>query len=641
MKFNWEKLSLISSMKSRRTFPIVFLAIFLVTGNFSPEAFASDFEHPSGTFEIDVLPISTSLGTPTINLNEAQNTVASISQIYSALSDGKVKFVLRKILPGVSSVGPILAVTDTLKYVPADNPPVDAGFAGLIVVEVIPKNPSILFSGESYGSDVLLNDFFDLNSTNTLAHEIGHSFGLDHSSSGSCSIANLLWTCTADEYGDNSDFMGSYLLGKAMQQGATIERLSASQLDNLGFLDKQQIAYADASLTTVLSPVYSTSAGGTRLLYIPIDNQDGYSVEFRPATGLEVALSQNQIDVWGGGGSYYSSVPSYGVQVRLLAGISPLFKKEMPAVSYPSVTGPSADGNEIFSGRKSAVLTLQNSVQQGLNTGESMILFDGTVINVDSEDGTLGAKIEVIRPAVTSGPTLDGSTVSATIQTEKNLDGTYSVNKSSIDSYSWPAITIGSQIPSDPIRLTSAQITLNGNIVATVDPITLFNSPMSSAVPLSLTVTPHSLGINKFQLITTDSIGRSLTSDIGQFDLQPYRYPSIDSANLQVDSITFSSARILAAQCTNLPDTVLTLTLIGLSDGTVSTIPDTGCKWTSFNLSGLKSSKTYALSIGQTDSFGQTGLSSPVTFTTLNAPPAVPKKKVIKSSKKPKKAVRH
>ena len=107
----------------------------------------------------------------------------------------------------------------------------------------------------------------------------------------------------------------------------------------------------------------------------------------------------------------------------------------MPTFKYSTLSGVLFYRNGNFSSCKSSVLTLPNSTQEGLNTGESITLFDGTVIKVDSEDPNLGAKIEINRPTPSVGPTVNTSEILVAVQTNQNSDGTYTVFKSDASSY--------------------------------------------------------------------------------------------------------------------------------------------------------------------------------------------------------------
>jgi len=181
------------------------------------------------------------------------------------------------------------------------------------------------------------------------------------------------------------------------------------------------------------------------------------------------------------------------------------------------------------------------------------------------------------------------------------------------------------------------QITLNGTPVSDIHPNQIYNSSTSHALVQNLNFSLNALGSNKVQVVTSDSVGKSLVQDIAQLVLVPFVYPSIDPQNLVVDSITSGTARILVAQCSNLPGANVTLSLKGLVDGVVSVDkPLSGCDWTTFNLSGLKASTTYSLSIEQEDQYGQIGASNPVTVTTLPAPKVLLKKSPVKATKKKK-----
>lgn len=601
---------------------LLFASVFPIS-----QALASGPDH-SGTYQIDVVPLNTPWGSPALNTSDITKTVAAVSNIYSTLSGGAVKMVFRNLYQSESFSSQFTSMSDIYKSLLNNYPPADEGFAGRIVIIAWKPNSSIPFSGQQFQSNeynfIGLNENFNINATIDLSHEIGHYFGLSHSSAGLCNADGSPITCTAKEYGDNSDIMGQYILGYSLQLSSGLGRFSATQLDNLGLIPSEEIFRAETSTTTSILPVYSSSKSGLKLIYIPIDNQDGYSIEYRAASDLESSLALTKFP-GAACNCYYDNVPSFGVQIRLLSGITQLYKNSMPVIKYDDgasgLFDPSAGYSvDEFSAHKTLLMVNPKNSQQGFNAGDSINLFDGTIVKVISADPVAGARVEIKRPGTSSGPSFDGGPYSLISNSYKNGDGSYTVNRDSKGKLLWPVFTIKGPIPSDPASLTSIQLSDGPTTIDSYDRSKIYSTSFTPAKPLESSFTPATLGIHDVQITAVDSNGFSANQSIAKVNLVPYVIPGIDPRNFKLLSVTWNSAVVLAAECNVTEGENVSLSLNGLTEGKIVTAPGSDCNWTTFTLTGLQPLTTYQLSLHQEDQWGQVGVDSPVVITTGKAP---------------------
>jgi hypothetical protein len=136
---------------------------------------------------------------------------------------------------------------------------------------------------------VYLNGSFNFKD---VAHELGHSFGLDHSAALDCGAASIGSSCTMIEYGDKFDDMG----------GAPYQ-FNAYQKERLGWLNSgtttPPITTVESTGTYFIEPLETLSAGGAKALKIlkSVDPVTGdktwYYVESRQPVGFDSSLASN------------------------------------------------------------------------------------------------------------------------------------------------------------------------------------------------------------------------------------------------------------------------------------------------------------------------------------------------------------
>src|SRR5205823_737125 len=108
--------------------------------------------------------------------------------------------------------------------------------------------------------------------TSTIAHEMGHNFGLLHAASLRCAGAVIGGSCSVSEYGDPFDAMGNQ---RAMHY-------NAMQKSKLGWIASTAVAtHAGGSATYTLSPL-EVAGGTTYAVKIPTASTSRtYWLEFR------------------------------------------------------------------------------------------------------------------------------------------------------------------------------------------------------------------------------------------------------------------------------------------------------------------------------------------------------------------------
>ena len=172
-------------------------------------------------------------------------------------------------------------------------PDVNCGFAGQAFVGTpIPIDQS-LAPGVWINMTVNSSDY---DMANVISHELGHSYGLDHShslTSGNGTTAECIYgqqdTCVHNEYGDAYDTMG---------QSSGFNHFNAIQKDLLGWLN---FATAPAITPIVATGDYTVdryetvSAGAHALSYLnPITGRKLY-LEYRTPTGFDAPINKTGI----------------------------------------------------------------------------------------------------------------------------------------------------------------------------------------------------------------------------------------------------------------------------------------------------------------------------------------------------------
>jgi hypothetical protein len=154
------------------------------------------------------------------------------------------------------------------------------------VVHYFPKTSGCQFSGVGQlpGKYNWIND----SGSQTISHELGHNFGVHHASSYRCLLNNVPvpigGTCTASEYGDPFDVMGS-----------RYRHVSAYHKEKLGFLEAANVQTVTANGTFDLAPL-EQKATGLQVLRYPIPGtSDIYYIEYRQRFGFDSFLTTDPV----------------------------------------------------------------------------------------------------------------------------------------------------------------------------------------------------------------------------------------------------------------------------------------------------------------------------------------------------------
>lgn len=128
----------------------------------------------------------------------------------------------------------------------------------------------------------------------TIAHELGHNLGLNHSSAVKCPETPLnssISTCTKQEYGNTLDIMG---------YSGTVGHFNSYQKHRLGWLDSQDIMTVTADGIYTLAP-FAFSSSQTRALkiYRGIDSTTGlkewFYLEYRQPLGFDSMITDRGV----------------------------------------------------------------------------------------------------------------------------------------------------------------------------------------------------------------------------------------------------------------------------------------------------------------------------------------------------------
>lgn len=169
------------------------------------------------------------------------------------------------------------------------------------------------YSVDSFGnvtSSIYMNGVADFYS---IAHEVGHSFGLRHSNLLDCGSVSIGSNCTHIEYGDHHDIMGQF----------STASVNAYHREIAGWM-AGRIQQADTDGTFFLAPIENTdlSLKALRITKDPAIAKS-YYVEYRNGVGVFIRLGSTDPNYLGFGSELLDMTPTTnGADEQLTAGQS-------------------------------------------------------------------------------------------------------------------------------------------------------------------------------------------------------------------------------------------------------------------------------------------------------------------------------
>lgn len=470
-----------SAIKS--LFIAILISIFLANG-----AQAAD---PIRNYQIDVVSIANGKLTMEVTEEMSRQIIAKVNQAFDDATGGQIRFTFRKLHP-VNYSDLITVQSSDIQKVTGLTPEADPGFDGAILVGVIAYSSASPFAGQASNNNyVLMNGNWNLDGAWVLTHELGHNLGLMHANSAVCTN-QLPITCEQKEYGDSTSTMGNYIYSHV--SSPMVSRFSATELDKLKVLPTESRAIAAESGDYKLAPAYSKGINLPKVLYIPIGSELTYSVEYRPVIGNDSTLSQTQIYIPGGGGSYYNNIPSGGLQLRILRTVGTQFKDLQPVLTN-------------FTNLETALVVPTLTGDQTQPIGKVFTLSDGSTLTFVSADPNTGATVRVQRSPDKEAPIALSVKPNwrAGVNSFNNL-GERLIFKKNIDTWDYPEIQIPLSAVTDNRLVKTIQIEVNGEIVGQVD------TPSLNGVK-NYSYQTTKAGTFTFRLIATDYAGLSTATE--------------------------------------------------------------------------------------------------------------------------------
>jgi len=566
----------------RRPIKSIFIAtLFLAL--FANGAQAAD---PIRQYQIDVVPIANARVSPEVTEEVSRQIIKQVDSAFNDATGGQIRFVFRKLHP-ISFPDKVALNSSDIQGATGLIPVPDKGFDGAILVGVIANTSAVGFAGQAGGNYVMMNGGWTLNSSGAgvLAHELGHNLGLMHANSAVCTT-QLPIVCEQREYGDASSVMGNYL--NAYVTSPMIARLSATELDKLKVLPKESKAIAGESGDYKLAPVYSKGINLPKVLYIPIGSELTYSVEYRPAVGIESGLSMTQIQI-PGSNSYYPNTPSYGLQLRILRTYGTQYKDLQPTFTA-------------YANRETALVVPSLTGEQVNPVGKVFTLSDGSTLTYVNADPNTGATVRLQRPVDKEPPTASEPHPkwSSKLWIEGHL-GRGNIFKNDLNEWEYPIAEIPLDAITDNRLIKTIQIEVNGQIVGQVD------QPILNGIN-SFTFKSTKADTFNFRLIGTDYAGlmatttiASLTSNYFQIE-KPYK--QIDPAKDPKTSFIL----IVQPRSENVK-----YALENLSSGKlVSIVPKNN--WFEYTIANIARNQKFTAQLTGTDDLGYTDGGSEITY---------------------------
>ena len=468
---------------SRRSIKSILIAtLFLAL--FASSAQAAD---PIRQYQIDVVAIANAGVTMDVTEEVSRQIIKQVDLAFNDATGGQIRFVFRKLHP-ISFPDKETLSSSSIQGATGLIPVPDKGFAGAMLVGVMPYTSVVGFAGQAGGNYVMMNGIWTLNGTApaTLAHELGHNLGLMHANSAVCTT-QLPIVCEQREYGDASSVMGNYL--NAYVTNPMIARLSATELDKLKVLPKESKAIAAESGDYKLAPVYSKGINLPKVLYIPIGSELTYSVEYRPAVGNDSNLASTQLFI-PGSNSYYPNTLSHGLQLRILRTYGTRYKDLQPTLTN-------------FKSLETALIINAFTGDQLQPIGKVFTLSDGSTLTFLSADPNTGATVRIQRSVDKDPPVV--SEIQPRWSSKQLIDGYRgrgNIFKNDRNEWEYPTAEIPLDAITDNRLVKTIQVEVNGQIVGQVD------QPMLNGIK-AYTYQPTKPDTFTFRLIAIDYAGLS------------------------------------------------------------------------------------------------------------------------------------